>query len=249
MSKALIVAGMHRSGTSLVANMIHSSGIPMGDELLPPDVGNPLGYFEDVEIHDFHRVLLRRAGVRDAFTVTESDVPIVVDDEARDHAVQFAERRSSRPQWGWKEPRTSLFLDLWNGVLADKTFLFLFREPTAVLDSLLRRASNDSVNKDPVVGLRLWRIYNEHILRFAKAHPDLCILAETNRFIRSPDAVAGALALRGFDVDPGRIGDVFVEDAFHVEVRMRARRVAKKNRDEGRRCAELYAELRAVSLP
>ena len=43
----IVVLGMHRAGTSVVANILHRIGISMGNELLDSDGFNPNGYFED----------------------------------------------------------------------------------------------------------------------------------------------------------------------------------------------------------
>ena len=43
----IVVAGMHRSGTSLVAGYLQSLGVDMGARLLAADHANPRGYFED----------------------------------------------------------------------------------------------------------------------------------------------------------------------------------------------------------
>src|SRR5438309_1446215 len=59
--RVLIVAGMHRSGTSLLASLLHRGGCPMGAEMLPADSNNRLGYFEDVEFLDLNRRMLAAA--------------------------------------------------------------------------------------------------------------------------------------------------------------------------------------------
>ena len=50
----VVVAGMHRSGTSLVAGLLRSADVALGDRLLAADPANPRGYFEDEEIFRFH---------------------------------------------------------------------------------------------------------------------------------------------------------------------------------------------------
>jgi hypothetical protein len=45
----LIVTGMHRSGTSLLASFLRAAGINLGENLYPADSANPLGYFEDLD--------------------------------------------------------------------------------------------------------------------------------------------------------------------------------------------------------
>ena len=48
-SKVAIVVGMHRSGTSVVAQWLSRSGLFIGDSLLGPNVGNEQGHFEDAD--------------------------------------------------------------------------------------------------------------------------------------------------------------------------------------------------------
>jgi hypothetical protein len=244
----LVVTGMHRSGTSLVANYLGRCGLDMGDELLPADVGNPLGYYEDVHIHDLHRELLWKAGIADAFTVADTDVPIQVDDVFRERAREIVSKRAGKAQWGWKEPRTALFLDLWADVLPDARFLFVFREPLAVLDSLLRRAANESVTDRPELALVMWRIYNAEMLRFAESRPELCAWVETEGFVKRPDALISVVHDRfGFDVTPARVEDVFVDEAYHRKVRRRAKVLAGRRKDELKRCEALYERLRTLA--
>jgi hypothetical protein len=248
-SRVLVVTGMHRSGTSLVANYLGRCGLDMGDELLPADVGNPLGYYEDVHIHDLHRELLWKAGIADAFTVADADVPIQVDDVFRERAREIVSKRAGKAQWGWKEPRTALFLDLWRDVLGDDgRFVFVFRAPLAVLDSLLRRAANESVTDKPELALVMWRIYNTEMVRFSSDHPDACAWVDTAQFVQRPDALLTSVRERfGFDLSPVRVEDVFVDDAYHRKVRRRAKVLASRHKDELRACEALYGELRTLA--
>ena len=48
MNKVLVILGMHRSGTSLVANWLHDCGLHVGDRLLEGTFANEKGYFEDL---------------------------------------------------------------------------------------------------------------------------------------------------------------------------------------------------------
>ena len=61
MSQALIITGMHRSGTSFVAELFKSAGLHIGERLFPGDVGNPRGYFEDEDILTLQRTMLAKA--------------------------------------------------------------------------------------------------------------------------------------------------------------------------------------------
>lgn len=56
----LLISGMHRSGTSLVARLFFEAGADMGkkDTFYKPDKWNPDGYFEQTDIHAVNMPLL-----------------------------------------------------------------------------------------------------------------------------------------------------------------------------------------------
>ena len=62
--KLFIVAGMHRSGTSLIARMLEVCGIRLPGELVGPAEDNQKGFFEDRAIVKINDELLRVLGVR-----------------------------------------------------------------------------------------------------------------------------------------------------------------------------------------
>src|SRR5436305_8144007 len=53
-SRPVVITGMHRSGTSLVASYLSTLGIHMGDRLIPADRRNPRGYFEAAAFAELH---------------------------------------------------------------------------------------------------------------------------------------------------------------------------------------------------
>ncbi len=63
MKKALLVVGMHRSGTSALAGALSILGVDVGQDLLPARTGeNDLGFFELKQVHSFHEHLLLSGG-------------------------------------------------------------------------------------------------------------------------------------------------------------------------------------------
>ncbi|RPJ03085.1 MAG: hypothetical protein EHM39_00260, partial [Chloroflexi bacterium] len=107
-SKVLIIAGMHRSGTSLLANWLSRCGLHVGDDLLQLNTDNPAGHCEDVAFLELHKAILADNGLD---YLVGDDRLLVVCDEFRARAEEIILSRQSRAQWGWKEPRTVLFLD------------------------------------------------------------------------------------------------------------------------------------------
>lgn len=63
-NQAIIVLGMHRSGTSAVSGVLATLGAKAPKHLLPNAKDNPRGFWESAEVVRFHEQLLREAGSR-----------------------------------------------------------------------------------------------------------------------------------------------------------------------------------------
>lgn len=190
-SPVLVVAGMHRSGTSCVAELLASAGLALGDDLLEADARNPRGYFEDREIVEFHRRLLSAHGLADDGFV--GDVRIEPTATFCDEALRLIEaRRGLLRPWGWKDPRTVLFLRLWCELVPDARYLFVYRPPWDVVDSLFRRGDRVFA-RNPRFALTVWMAYNTRIRDFARLHPDRVLVRELSQVVSDPEAVCDAV--------------------------------------------------------
>jgi glycosyltransferase involved in cell wall biosynthesis len=218
----VVIAGMHRSGTSLVASYLSSLGIHMGDRLLPADARNPHGYFEDADFVALHGRILsaatmeRDAGHRD-WGWTESewlDRDVLPDyfGEAR----ALAEGRIRHGGiWGWKDPRTSLLLDFWDEVLEAKArYVLVYRFPWEVADSM-QRLGADGFLRHPEWAYPIWTFYNRHVLDFHRRHPDRSVLVSTNALMRDPARFVGLLRGKlGLNVADAPLESVRDRDLF-----------------------------------
>lgn len=134
----LVVAGMHRSGTSLMAHWLHACGLPLGERLVGAGKGNVEGHFEDLAFLHLHESILR-AGGADAAGL-HGPYPVTPSDDARAQMQAVIDDKNARyRQWGWKEPRTSLFLDTYAQLLPGARYLVVLRDFEEVTQSLLRR--------------------------------------------------------------------------------------------------------------
>jgi hypothetical protein len=61
-STAAIVLGMHRSGTSALAGMLHHLGVELGDRLMQASPDNPRGYWEHRDIVAVNHKLMAELG-------------------------------------------------------------------------------------------------------------------------------------------------------------------------------------------
>ena len=173
----LVIGGMHRSTTSLAASILAAAGLHLGDDLMGAGTGNEAGHFEDNDFYMLHQRILAANGLAlEGYTCEERiDVPVT----ARDEAVAIVERRrAARHPWGWKDPRTVLFLDFWADLLPEARWLFVVRPPWEVVDSLFRRGDT-AFRANPRFAADVWVAYNRRILDFVHARPDRTAVIES----------------------------------------------------------------------
>ena len=189
---AIAIGGMHRSGTSLTASLVAAAGVHLGDELMAAGAGNPRGHFEDLEFYHLHQRILAANGLSmEGFTCHAS---IAVPPAAHAQATELVGRRraGARP-WGWKDPRTVLFLDFWAELLPEVRWLFVIRSPEDVVDSLLRRGDTAFV-MNPRHAIDVWVAYNQRILEFALRHRHRSVVVALEQVIADPAGVVSAVA-------------------------------------------------------
>jgi predicted O-linked N-acetylglucosamine transferase (SPINDLY family) len=192
-TKTLIITGMHRSGTSLTAAFLQYLGVNIGKNLLKSSYANPQGYFEDVDFLSFQRQLLssccrqEERGFPD-WGWTESEL---LDKQQFSRYLEPAKRlifaRQNQSQiWGWKDPRTTLLLDFWRGILPDAGYVLIYRYPWDVADSILR-LNVPFFRENPDFCLRVWRFYNWHLLDFYQRNRDRSLLININTLLEYPE--------------------------------------------------------------
>lgn len=192
----VVVAGMHRSGTSLVASVLSTLGVDMGSRLLPADAHNRRGYFEDEGFLSLNRRLLDAAtltgdeGHRD-WGWTESErldrgcLPQFIE-PAR---ALVAERAGAAGRWGWKDPRTTLLLDFWHGLLPEPAYVLVYRFPWEVADSM-QRLGAEVFLRHPEYAYRIWTFYCRHLADFARRHRDRCLVVSSDALLDRPERFA-----------------------------------------------------------
>ena len=138
MNKVLIILGMHRSGTSLVANWLHNCGLHLGDKLFEESLYNKKGYFEDSDFIEVHEEIFRLNNISSGGFMPPLD--ITLDAECKNKMKMLVDNKNyMREQWGWKEPRTCLFIDYYKKLIPSAKYLIVYRDYFFVVDSLIRR--------------------------------------------------------------------------------------------------------------
>jgi hypothetical protein len=146
-NKLIVVAGMHRSGTSAIARGLQVLGIPLGQNLLSAQFDNPTGFWEDRDVVDINDTLLSNVGEQyDSLgPLPEIDV---ADESIRPlflQAIQLIAERMAENNgiWGVKDPRLSRLLPFWKQVFrhcnVEVCYILAIRNPLSVIDSLAKR--------------------------------------------------------------------------------------------------------------
>lgn len=154
---------MHRSGTSLIANYINKCGISMGDNLIGSAKGNRFGHFEDSDFVLLHDKILQ---FNRCHMFSPSKEIRLTQELVKDAKMLLNTKKVKYSNWGWKDPRTCLFLNFWNEIEADIKFIFLYRNPYRVIDSLFRRGTDTRIKLMPWLPANAWIKYNKNIIDF-----------------------------------------------------------------------------------
>lgn len=158
---ALIVMGMHRSGTSALTRVLSLHGFGLPETLIPPGEANERGFWESAAINALNNRILDALG-QSWFSFDPVDSAWTGTDAARRlHAsmvdVLEAEFRDAQ-NIVLKDPRICRVADFWMDALAQMAqrtaTVFIIRNPIEVAGSLISRNEFD-----PQLGKLLWLRY------------------------------------------------------------------------------------------
>ena len=177
------ITGAHRSGTSMVARLLHASGLDLGPEsdLMPPAPDNPDGFWENLSFVATNDELLNELG--GAWDLPPRSMRFAEKrfDAIRARARLFVSAFSRSKVWGWKDPRNSLTLPFWRAIVPKLRTIIVVRNPLEVAYSLQQR---NGVSFH--LGLSLWRVYNQRAL--SATAPKNRIVSHYDSFFDDPRA-------------------------------------------------------------
>ena len=137
-SKVLIIVGMHRSGTSVVTQWLYRCGLFVGNDLVGPAIGNVQGHFEDADFLRLHQKFLKKRNFPESGLVYKKSIELSELEKMELKGI-IASKSRKHEEWGWKEPRTSLFLDGYAELIPNAFYVFVVRDFNATINSLVTR--------------------------------------------------------------------------------------------------------------
>src|SRR5271166_3970042 len=201
--KAIVVVGMHRSGTSPITRGLKALGIELGEDLMEPvPDDNPTGFWEFKPIYELNERILAAIG-KSWNSVGLIDSTVWQRPEMKSfklEAVQILRTGfGNTSMWGFKDPRTARLLPFWQSIFehldVDVSYLLIVRNPISVVKSLSKRNG-----LAPEKSYLLWL---EHSLAaFNCTHGKPRVVVDYDEFLRSPSdqllRIAKTLSLPSF---------------------------------------------------
>ena len=182
--KLAVVAGMHRSGTSLIASSLPLLGYPLGDNLMQPGKDNPKGFFEDLDVVAFNNRLLNHNLATWDYPATILDSGVSFTHQHENEVQQLLITRfAGTERFGLKDPRISLLMPFWQAQLAkldiQPGFILVYRNPLDIAQSLKQR------NKLPMrYALLLTYFYLRQLTRQLTGD---CLVVDYGEFLAQPE--------------------------------------------------------------
>lgn len=220
MSGQLIVAGFHRSGTSLVCQLLHRAGLFLGYDLLGAVFSNPLGHFEDAEVVNLHEQILADNGL--SWMVGEPFLPVVGEPRWQSMERFINRRNAEHGLWGFKDPRVCSFMMPWKLLLPEARVLLIYRHFSDSTYSLGRRQSTELLSnpagpphiyrcfwEEPDLALRMWLTHNDALLAFARTYPEDTLVVSLEMVQNGFPVVAAVNQRWGFGLEEVPVSEVF----------------------------------------
>jgi hypothetical protein len=137
MSKTFVVLGNARSGTTLATGMLRALGVAMDADYGPPDENAPKGFCESLDAHLINNKIFHLAAREAIITGVDShwSPPTREDILAQRPLVEadiinfIAKFASKNELWGFKNPKTSLTIELFLPHLPNPHFIVTQRNP------------------------------------------------------------------------------------------------------------------------
>ena len=214
----VVVLGMHRSGTSLLSNILHVLGVDMADTTDHISPKNPGGFWERPALVAIHDEILQAIGRPIALPSHVLPFPPAW---WRSKAVQALKpklvgyvreelAKSSNP-WGFKDPRTCRLLPLWWEIFRElnlePVYVTAVRAPAEASVSMSQKSSARKLSV--ANGELMWLSYNYDVARYVTVK-SRTVQVDYAEWFTDAQAVAGRLCEElgiGHDLSPAEIDE------------------------------------------
>ena len=185
----VVVLGMHRSGTSVIARGLQVMGVDLGDHLMPPYEGNnSKGFWEDVDINTLNIEMLHSLKIDWHFLtpIQPADVDALCANGYLQRAVELLREKTAAVNiFGFKNPRVAKLLRFWKEVFSharmNAGYIIVIRHPLSVCSSLAKRDGFDFE--------KTYLLWLEHVISsLVGTEGENRVLVDYDTFMQTPEA-------------------------------------------------------------
>ena len=160
------IAGMHRSGTSMVTRLLNLCGLYLGreEDFLPSTEYNIEGYWENTKFLEMNDEILASFGggwdlppsLETGWEKSAHLAPL------KDSSRQIIDGLSQQPVWGWKDPRNSLTLPFWKELVPNLLPFLVMSLSQAVYGGIMASLGLEALGigkrSSPTMGMTLFYV-------------------------------------------------------------------------------------------
>lgn len=210
MNYCVIVAGMHRSGTSMIMGTMSILGVHLGKNVKGPSHNNQKGFYENIGVTTLNEEIFGELGTswKDIL-----DHKIVFDNRFDDRIKKtlVAQNLGNQSVFGIKDPRMCILFPFWANVLKSAghsvRVIIPVRNPLSVAESLNKR---DGMSLES--GIALWEKYNKSILEHSELYDR--IIVDYDRMLNDNGIHVRALC-NFIGLEPKDMDDFVTHDLKH----------------------------------
>jgi hypothetical protein len=181
-----IVLGMHKSGTTLISQILHQSGINMVDDLdanMSYDRGNK---HERESTKAINHEILESAGVFSLEIDLHKEVQCNPEQSAKIREI-IRDCSLKYQQWGFKDPRTCLTYPIWASEMPEHEIIVIYRSPSEVWSRYHKSRQQYRSTRGYLLGawqfIENWCRYNENIIGYLKSSKVPFLVLDYSKFM------------------------------------------------------------------
>lgn len=200
-----LVLGMHKSGTTLISELLHHSGVNMTrdfDENL--DYDSIKGKMECPDAVRINNDILDSWQV-DSLDIQPPDHGYKLPPDLADRIVRLIrDKTEKRTHWGLKDPRMCLTYQYWQPYLPDHRIIFIYRNPYQVVKHYQQFYRYPKRLLSALKALRAYTLHNQMVLNHINTSKTPCLVMEYSELMSNPDAIRNISSFTNVEVTDRR---------------------------------------------
>ncbi len=193
----IIIIGMHRSGTSLLTELLRKAGVFVGNDV---DDNFESQFF--CQLNDWS---MSQAGatwdnpynmqfIDDFFIahIQQNFNKHIHSKRIKKFGKKLSTLENFEPGWGWKDPRNTFTHPVWQRIFPDARLLHIYRNPVDVAQSLRKREQKFRTDLDSQTRTGFRKKYNERYLTHKRLYSQSLRIANIYEGIKLWEQYTGA---------------------------------------------------------